>query len=437
MQTEETLNRAVYGMNPGKRNGDLKKRITGRALILFVVLLVLLTFFSNTINNFTLPRVTVEYPQPGDIVKEIGGDGTVEARESWEKYAASGAMVDEVLVKPGDRVKKGQRVMALDTEELEGNLKDETARYEQKKLQLEKLQESSAEGEPNSYERNVRAAGKKLEQKQKAFDDIKALYELGAESRQSMENAESELQDAKEEAENAEYSLKQAYNTNLKDMENLRYDMEIQQRNIEELRKEIRESASVAAPCDGIITEIGFDRGMMANTTRPLFKVIDTAKGFELKATLDADLAKYLAVGEKADVSVEAISDRKVEGRIAEISDNEGQKGTKMDVYITVDMEGLTGGEAGQVSIKKRMKSNGILVSNDAIRTDSDGEYVLVVKEREGALGKENYVEKIRITTGESDRTKTAVTEGTMRMDRIVVKSSKSIEEGDRVIVEK
>ena len=92
-------------------NDASRKKITRRALIIFVVMLVLLTFFSNTINNLTLPRVTVEWPMPGDIVKDISGAGIVEAKETLETYADSSAMVEEVNVKAGDHVKQGQIII--------------------------------------------------------------------------------------------------------------------------------------------------------------------------------------------------------------------------------------------------------------------------------------------------------------------------------------
>ena len=133
---------------------------------------------------------------------------------------------------------------------------------------------------------------------------------------------------------------------------------------------------------------------------------------------------------------MESLSKRGIHGTITEISDNEQQKGEKKDVYIAIDMPGLTGGEPGEMSVRKRIETSGFLISIDAIHTDSSGDYILVVRERDGALGKESYVQEARITTGESDSSKTAVTGG-MMMDRVIVKSSKSIEDGDRVIVEK
>lgn len=438
MQTKEAANQA------------LRKKITGRALIIFVVMLLLLTFFSNTINNLTLPRVTVESPMPGDIVKDISGQGIVEAVEIQEKYISSSAMVKEVKVEAGDGVKKGQAMMVLDTKEMERSLKDETDRYEKQKLQLEKLLENSSPGEFNSYEKSVRDAEKKVEQKQKAVeqkqkarDSTKELYDLGAESKKNLETAEADLEtaeedleEAKQEHETAKFNREKALQDNERDLKSLRYDMDIQQRNIEKLREELNDAASVTAPCDGIVTEINFTKGTMANASQPLFKVIDTAKGYQLKVTMDEEKAKYLTAGEEADVTVESVSKRPIKGKITEISDNEQQKGEKKDIYIAINTEGLTGGEPGEISIKKRIETKGFLISNDAVHTDSSGDYILVVRERDGALGKEDYVQVVRITTGESDSSKTAVTGG-MMMDRVVVKSSKSLEEGDRVIVGK
>ena len=425
MQTTEASNQAI------------RKKITGRALIIFVIMLVLLTFFSNTINNLTLPRVTVEFPRPGDIVKDISGGGIVEADEILGKYASSNMMVKEVRVKTGEEVKKGQPVMVLDTKELERNLKDEADRYAQKKLQLERLMEISSSGEFNSYEKSVKEAEKKVKQKQKAFDNLKELYDLGAESKKNMEDANTDLEDAKQEYETAKFNREQASKDSEREQKSLRYDMDIQQRNIEKLSEELNDAGSVTAPCDGIITEINFAKGTMTDSSRPLFKIVDTTKGFRLKVVLDKEKAKYLTVGEETDVTVKTVSDRGISGKIAEISDNEQQKGVKKDVYIDIDMIGLIGGEPGEINIKKRIETKGVLVSNDAVHTDSSGEYVLVVKEREGALGKEYYVQEARLTTGESDSSKTLVTGGAMLMDRVVTKSSKSLEEGDRVIVEK
>ena len=53
------------------------------AIVLLSVLLVL-TFFSNTIMNHSLPEVAAQYVESGSINARIRGNGTVSANEVYE-----------------------------------------------------------------------------------------------------------------------------------------------------------------------------------------------------------------------------------------------------------------------------------------------------------------------------------------------------------------
>lgn len=418
-------------------NQGLRKKLTGRALIIFISMLILLTFFSNTINNFTLPRVTVEQPVTGDIIKDISGEGYVEPTEIKEHYTQLNTLVEDVKAEEGDHVKKGQTIMILDTKEIKRNIEDETAQYEQKKLQLEKLVESSSPDQLSSYVLNISNAEKKVSQKQKDFDDINQLYKIGAETQKNLEAAENELIAAKQEYETAKYNQQQALKDVQRDIKILQYDIGIQQRKIEKLKEDLAASGPVAAPCDGIIADINFTGGSVANNSKPLFTIIDLSKGFRLKVVLDREKTDYLKVGDTVSVTLDTVSDKEIDCKISEISDNDDNKGEKENVLVDIPIGGLTGGEPGEINITKKIENKkGVLVSNDAIHEDSSGQYILVVKEKEGPLGKEYYVQEARISSGESDDSRTSV-EGIMMIEQVVVKSSKTVEDGDKVIVEK
>jgi HlyD family secretion protein len=58
-----------------------------------------------------------------------------------------------------------------------------------------------------------------------------------------------------------------------------------------------------------------------------------------------------------------------------------------------------------------------------------------VLKERKGALGNEFYVQKVSVSTGDSDNIKTAVLNGISPMDKVVSDSDKSISDGARVML--
>ena len=75
------------------------------AAIIFLVILLVLTFFSNTIMNYSLPEVATQSAQSGTINAKIRGTGTVAANESYEVTVEQSHKVASVLVKEGQEVK--------------------------------------------------------------------------------------------------------------------------------------------------------------------------------------------------------------------------------------------------------------------------------------------------------------------------------------------
>lgn len=75
--------------------------------IIFLAVMLVLTFFSNTFMNRSLPEVAVQYVQSGSINAKIRGTGAVTANENFEVKASQTRKVLSVPVKVGDEVKVG------------------------------------------------------------------------------------------------------------------------------------------------------------------------------------------------------------------------------------------------------------------------------------------------------------------------------------------
>ncbi len=84
------------------------------AVILFLALMLVLMFFSNTIMNRSLPEVAAQYPQSGAVTTRIRGSGTVEAAKTYNVSVQSIRTVASVDVKAGDHVEAGDTLMTLD-----------------------------------------------------------------------------------------------------------------------------------------------------------------------------------------------------------------------------------------------------------------------------------------------------------------------------------
>lgn len=98
----------------------VKKRAwVKNAAIIFLSVLLVLTFFSNTIMNRSLPEVAVEYAQSSAITAKIRGSGTVSANETYEVLIKQSREVASVLVQAGNPVAAGDVLFILKDSESE------------------------------------------------------------------------------------------------------------------------------------------------------------------------------------------------------------------------------------------------------------------------------------------------------------------------------
>lgn len=96
-------------------NGNKKREWVKTAAIVFLSVLLVLTFFSNTIMNYSLPEVATQYVESGTITAKIRGSGIVESGDPYsvklktttDANATGVYDVDSVEVKKGDSVQKG------------------------------------------------------------------------------------------------------------------------------------------------------------------------------------------------------------------------------------------------------------------------------------------------------------------------------------------
>lgn len=98
---------------------SLKKNRTWviKLAAVFFVILLLLTFFSNTIMNYSLPQVATQTIQSGTITSKVRGSGTVTTANPYNVTVSSERKIKIVNVKEGDSVEQGALlVMFEDTD---------------------------------------------------------------------------------------------------------------------------------------------------------------------------------------------------------------------------------------------------------------------------------------------------------------------------------
>ena len=119
--------------------GVNKREWVKTAAIIFLSVMLVLTFFSNTIMNYSLPEVSTKYVESGTITAKIRGTGIVESGDPYEVVAQESRKVLSVAVKEGDLVQKGDVLFYLEDTDSE-ELKAAKAALEEAEKMLEAAQ---------------------------------------------------------------------------------------------------------------------------------------------------------------------------------------------------------------------------------------------------------------------------------------------------------
>jgi len=90
-----------------------KRELIKTIAIVFLAVLLVLTFFSNTIMNRSLPEVATKSISSGTINAKIRGSGTISANETYEVILNQTREVRSVCVKVGDTVEQGDLLFVL------------------------------------------------------------------------------------------------------------------------------------------------------------------------------------------------------------------------------------------------------------------------------------------------------------------------------------
>ena len=134
------------------------------AAIIFLVVLLVLTFFSNTIMNRSLPEVATQSVQSGSINARIRGSGTVAANETYDVTISQTRKIASVLVKVGQTVEAGDKLFLLDSME-SSDLTTARTELENMELAYEKGLVDAAKTAAQSN-REIQLAQQKLEEAQ-------------------------------------------------------------------------------------------------------------------------------------------------------------------------------------------------------------------------------------------------------------------------------
>ena len=522
------------------------------AAIIFLAVMLVLTFFSNTFMNHSLAEVATQSVTSGSITAKVRGTGMVESNGSYQVKAEATREIRAVMVKAGQEVNQGDVLFVLGegpSEELDAateNLRQLQLSYqrtavnmpsfdyslderniERAKEALTKAQaaENSAkaalEQNANVPEAELQAAQARLDSANPALTDARAELQSRYDAAVVLrDNAQAKLEevlnnppaaDASEEEQNAyqkhltdaqaeldaantllesldpsvdpavnaaqaevdaaqaeldailnragpyaeaynqavearkaaedevftlEYNLNQTRIQNNKTAAAAALELQDMAQQIEKAKKELAELSGgednqVTANVGGIIESIAYTAGSTAPKDEVLCTIQVPDMGYSLSFSVTNEQARRLRVGDSASVT-NYYWGSEITATLTNIKTD--PKNPQTSKLLTFDLSGdVNAGAELTISVGQKSQNYETVIPNSAIRTDSNGSYVLVVQAKNSPLGNRYIAQRVDIEVVASDDVNSAVTGDLSNGDFVITTSNKPVQKGDQV----
>ncbi len=228
------------------------------------------------------------------VPNELEAPGTVIAAATAQVAARTMGTVLQVTVKEGDTVRRGQLLAQLDEREL-------VARRNASQAGLQ-----AAEAGIDQARKAVVAAQANADVMQKTYDRYAYLKEQKSVSPQEFDEITAKRQGAQAQLEQAKAAWQQAQASG------------VQAQAEVHAAESVASYARIVAPFDGRVVRRMVEPGSLVSPGLPLF-VVEDASRYQLQATLPTGALPFIRKGSVARVQLDAVTDKSLEGKVAEI----------------------------------------------------------------------------------------------------------------------
>ena len=308
-----------------------------------------------------------------DLKSTVSATGTIRPVDSVEVSSKITARIKSVLVKENDTVQAGQTVAILDG-------KDYEAKQDQAQI--------------------------KVTNTKSKYDRAAYLYAIGAKSQSDYEDAV--------------------------------YDYDTAQSSLTEAASDLAETV-ITAPMDGVVVGQPQTAGTMAvqGTSNPtvIMRIADLSKK-QIMAKVDETDIGNIKIGQEATFSVDAFTGKTFTARVSKISQTDvsntwdttssstsstsssSSSASVIYYYVTLDVDDPDGvllpAMTARVEINTSNKENALAIPISALKTNTDGSYVVLVHE-------DGTTEERPVTTGIYSDEYVEITDGLTEGDQISI----------------
>src|SRR5436190_2382833 len=330
------------------------------------------------------PAVRAEVDRELAVVGNLIGDQTVSV------VPKTAGRLEEITVKLGDRVSRGQRIARIEDSEIREQVKQAEAALEVGKATI-RQREADLDLAKTNVERS------------------RNLFQRQLLPQQTLDDAEAKYQSAQ-----AALDLARAQNTQ-------------SQARLDELRFTL-ENTIITSPVNGFVARRTADPGAYVSANAPIVDVVDIMRVRLVANIIEKDL-KQVGVGAMARVEVDAFPGESFMGRLARISPvlDPQTRTAPIEVEIANDQYRLKPGMYARVGIITESHPEALVVPTKAV-VDANGT-------RGVYLAVNNVAQFHAVKIGIEGNERTEILDGVAEGDRVVTTGAAGLRNGDPIIL--
>ena len=416
-----------------------------RAFLIIVLAIVALAAVVAVL-NFTLRGSRYETAIPirahlvakGTLEDRVSGNGTFKPRTSITVASQVSGEVESILVRENDRVRKGELMMELKSDDYQLTLRKARAALE-----------SARRGVSQSLvtlRAQYRSAQSAQEEARRAFEKNKELFaakaiseEIYRKSSDAVETTRGSLQSARE-----QLNLRRGYALDAEPALSADQDVAIIEGSPEVVQallsvqsaQDTISRCAIAAPLAGIVTMVRPSLGDVVAPSTPLVK-IETLDDMLAEIQIDeVDIGK-IREGQPAEIASDSLIGTALRGTVESISPTITTLGSTRVSLVRVAVQRgstiLRSGASCTARVTTSTRQDALLIPLASFVTEEKTAYAFVLKPigRSNGAGAEIFqLSRKEISTGSSDVNYVEITAGLAEGDRIATGNLKLLREG-------
>ena len=303
---------------------------------------------------------------------------------------------------------------------------DDSALIARLNNELEDLQDDLIDGQ-----RRQKQCDDRLSQAQKTLTDLqtrKTQYDTAV---QQVKTCESNLENLLFDLQEKQKETGKTQQLEALDLEQARKDIAAQEQKVQDLSGGEGSGSEIKSSVNGIVSAINVTAGNTAVANEPIATIEVPDLGYSVSFPVTMEQSRKVRVGDSATVS-NYYWGNDIQATLSAIKpDPANPQSSRLLVF---DIKGeVTSGTNLTLSVGQRSAEYDCIVPNSAIRSDSNGTFVLIITAKNSPLGNRFIATRVDVTVEASDDTNTAISGGVNAYDYVITTSTKPIENGDQV----